>query len=151
MNRTSKILLLLTVSASFVAPSYAQNVFNIDIGRAPPPQRYEVVPPAQPGHIWAPGYWAWEGDHHRWNSGRWIESRPGYSWKAEHWERHDGKWRLQPGNWVHDVNWDHNRDWNEHPDWNRHEDNDQDWGRNDEHENHGHKHTNNGHHKGGHH
>jgi len=37
----------------------------------PPPMRVEVVPPPRPGHVWAPGRWAWENDRHRWVEGRW--------------------------------------------------------------------------------
>jgi len=37
----------------------------------PPPLRVEVVPPPRPGHVWAPGRWAWENDRHRWIEGRW--------------------------------------------------------------------------------
>jgi hypothetical protein len=81
-------------------PAFAQ--ININIGVAPPAPQYEVVPSIAPGYIWAPGYWAWNGDRHIWMRGRPILQRTGYRWEPDRWEqrgngyyRHEGRWEQE--------------------------------------------------------
>jgi hypothetical protein len=81
-------------------PAFAQ--ININIGVAPPAPQYEVVPSIAPGYIWAPGYWAWNGDRHIWIRGRPIVQREGYRWEPDRWEqrgngyyRHEGRWEQE--------------------------------------------------------
>ena len=45
-------------------PSMAQNGFNLVINTAPPAPRFETVPAARHGYVWAPGYWNWDGRRH---------------------------------------------------------------------------------------
>jgi len=46
-------------------PVLAANVgIGIDIDVPPPPAQVEVMPAPQPGYIWAPGHWEWQGSTH---------------------------------------------------------------------------------------
>lgn len=56
----------------------AQVDFSVVIGNAPPPLRFESVPPARYGYVWAPGVWRWDGQRHVWMAGHWLQERPGY-------------------------------------------------------------------------
>ena len=67
---------------------------------APPAPRYEVVPTARPGWVWAPGYWEWRHHRHVWIGGRWIRERRGYVYAPSRWVEHRGRWVYEPGNWV---------------------------------------------------
>ena len=80
----------------------AQVSFNIQIG--PPAPLYEQVPVMPAGYVWAPGYWAWHGDHHIWIHGRTMVQRIGYRWEPDVWEqrnntyyRHAGRWERESG------------------------------------------------------
>ena len=42
------------------------------MGVAPSPVRYEHVPRARAGYVWAPGYWDWRGSRREWVSGTWV-------------------------------------------------------------------------------
>lgn len=70
---------LLAVSSAAFAPmpASAQVDVNLVIGTAPPPLRYESLPPPRHGYVWAPGYWNWNGHRHVWVSGHWLVERPG--------------------------------------------------------------------------
>jgi hypothetical protein len=69
---------------------------------APPPPRYEPVPPPRPDYVWAPGYWHWENDRHHWVDGHWEQHRPNERWVAHRWDQDDrGHWRLN-GGWHRD-------------------------------------------------
>ena len=67
---------------------------------APPAPRYEVVPTARPGWVWAPGYWEWRHHRHVWIGGRWIRERRGYVYAPSRWVEYRGRWVYEPGNWV---------------------------------------------------
>lgn len=92
---------LLAVSAGFMAPiSQAQAQVVVGIGVAPPPPRYEVVPPPRGGFIWAPGYWRWNGRRHVWVGGHYVRARPGYRYYAPRWEHGPGgDWRFRERGW----------------------------------------------------
>src|SRR5207237_7232074 len=45
---------------------------DVYVDVAPPPVRYEVVPAARAGFVWAPGHWAWRGHPHVWIAGHWV-------------------------------------------------------------------------------
>jgi len=70
MNRRSIFRLLaadsvaapVLVAPALVAPDVAD--LDIGIGIEPPAPRYEVVPAARPGYLWAPGVWTWNGSKH---------------------------------------------------------------------------------------
>jgi hypothetical protein len=104
MNRTNAIrnllLSLLLAASAFAAPAYAQVSFNINV--APPAPQYEVMPTIQPGYVWAPGYWGWNGEHHVWVRGRAIVQREGYRWEPDRWEQRGRTYYRTEGHWEHD-------------------------------------------------
>ena len=68
---------------------------------APPAPPVEVVGVApNPGYIWFPGFYAWEGGAHVWHAGYWGPGRAGYYWAPHAWVRYGGGWRMAPGHWV---------------------------------------------------
>ncbi len=104
MNRTNTIrnllLSLLLAASAFAAPAYAQ--ISVSINIAPPAPEYEVVPIIQPGYVWAPGYWGWNGERHVWVRGRAIVQREGYRWEPDRWEQRDRSYVRAEGHWVRD-------------------------------------------------
>lgn len=90
---------LLALAAT--APALAQVSININL--APPQPQYEAVPALPPGQVWAPGYWAWNGDRHIWVRGRTIASREGYRWAPDRWEQRGDGYYRNPGYWVRDT------------------------------------------------
>ena len=72
---------------------------GIGIGTPPPAPIVEYVPAALPGHVWMPGYWAWNGHRHVWNGGTWAKARHGYNHVAGHWEQRGNHWHFQPSRW----------------------------------------------------
>ena len=88
-------------TAAFIpAQAFAQVDFNIVIGNAPPPLRYEAVPAPRRGYEWAPGYWNWNGRHHVWSQGHWEQARPGYVYQRPEWRQGGNEWRLNRGGWA---------------------------------------------------
>ena len=86
------------VVAALISPSsFADNaafrfsvgevLVGIGIGTPPPAPIVEYVPVVVPGHVWAPGYWAWNGHRQVWTRGGWEKARHGYNHDAGHWER----------------------------------------------------------------
>lgn len=72
---------------------------GIDVGAPPPAPVVEYVPVALPGHLWVPGYWAWNGHRHVWNQGAWEKARPGYHHIAGHWQQRGDRWHFEPSRW----------------------------------------------------
>jgi len=73
---------------------------NIVIGVPPPVAVVETVPAPRPGYVYAPGYWAWNGQRHIWVRGRTIVERPGYTWVPDRWESDGGRYRFVQGYWA---------------------------------------------------
>ena len=69
---------------------------------APPPPRYERVPPPRRGMVWSQGHWEWRGHRHVWMAGYWVKARPGYHNREPRWVEHDGRWAMQRGGWDRD-------------------------------------------------
>ena len=99
-----------TIAATIVSlPSYADSVdlhvnigdvsVGIDIGSPPPTPIVETRPEHRAGHIWAPGYWAWDGHRHVWVNGSWEKERPGYAHVPGHWEQRGNRWHFEPARW----------------------------------------------------
>jgi len=109
MTRTPlKLALLAGLGLTFAGAMYAppaaartQVAVGINIGVAPPPPRFERLPPPRRGYVWAPGYWRWDGYAHRhvWVGGNWVRMHPGRHYRPAHWVRHGHQWRFQPGYW----------------------------------------------------
>lgn len=91
----------LTAATMLALPVSAQAAVgvNISVGVAPPPMRYEPVPGPRAGHVWAPGYWAWNGGRHVWQRGHWERARAGYRYDAPRWVRGGDGWRFQQARW----------------------------------------------------
>ena len=102
--RTKNVVLALLIAAGVALPAVSGARTDVSVGiniGPPPPPAVVVVPPPQPGHVWAPGYWAWNGHRHVWVEGRWIVGRPGYVWVADRWERRGPHWHQVRGHWKH--------------------------------------------------
>jgi len=96
-----KALLGLIVASSFGVigvPAGAEVIIQF----APPPDRYEVVPPARRGWVWEPGHWRWNGRRHVWVSGHWERHRVGYVYVGPRWVEHDGRWVYHARRWDRD-------------------------------------------------
>ncbi len=93
---TASLLACATLAA---LPAYAQTELSIVISNAPPPLRYESLPAARPGYVWAPGYWRWNGHRHLWRSGHWERLHRGAQYYAPAWREERGSWRFEPGGW----------------------------------------------------
>lgn len=78
----------------------AQVDFSVVIGNAPPPLRFESVPPPRYGYVWAPGVWRWDGYRHVWVAGHWLQERPGYRYTPSQWVRVDNGWGWREGGWA---------------------------------------------------
>jgi hypothetical protein len=92
---------LLAVGAVALPASAAINV-DINIGVPPPHVRYEAVPQARSGYIWAPGFWVWDGGHHQWHDGRWVAQRSGYRYTPERWEQRGDRYHYRAARWDQD-------------------------------------------------
>jgi hypothetical protein len=100
MMKMQRLILasMLAASTAVVAlPSVAR--VDIDVAIAPPAPLVETIPPAQPGYVWAPGYWGWNGHKHVWNQGRYIRERRGEHWVAHNWEHRGDRWYFRDGHW----------------------------------------------------
>lgn len=97
-----KLILGAMVASALVATSASKPVHSAEIyvEIAPPAARYEAIPSARPGYVWAPGYWAYQGRNHVGVRGHWVRERPGYAYYAPEWKYSDGRWRF------HDERWD---------------------------------------------
>jgi hypothetical protein len=107
-NMTCKLALLAGVGLALGSMSYApqaeartQVTVGVGIRVAPPPPRYERVPRARVGYVWAPGYWRWNARAHRhvWVGGYWVRARPGYRYHPARWEHRGDEWRFHRGDW----------------------------------------------------
>ena len=66
---------------------------------APPPPRYEPLPPPRGGFVWVPGRWAWDGRAYAWRPGGWQPERAGYAYAPGRWIEDRGGWRWAEGDW----------------------------------------------------
>jgi hypothetical protein len=94
----------LSLAGALYAPpatAHTRVAVGVSIGVAPPPARFERVPPPRRGYVWAPGYWRWNAPAHRhvWVGGYWVRMRPGYHYRPAHWVRHGHDWRFRGGYW----------------------------------------------------
>jgi hypothetical protein len=67
----------------------------------PPAARVEVIPAAPgPNYVWAPGYYARNGNRWVWVEGAHIaRPRPGVVWVPGQWVKRPGGWVWVPGHW----------------------------------------------------
>lgn len=97
-----KYILGAMVASAIAATGVAKPVkadTDIYLNFGPPAVRYEAVPAARPGYVWAPGYWDWRGNRHVWVRGHYVRERPGYVYYAPRWSYSNGGWYLQRERW----------------------------------------------------
>ena len=101
MKRTLSIAAMLTLGAAawMPLPSMAQVGLSLVINSAPPAPRFESVPAARRGYVWAPGYWNWDNGRHNWLPGHWEGARDGYQYQSGQWQRDGNGYRLRSGGW----------------------------------------------------
>jgi WXXGXW repeat (2 copies) len=99
---TLLLISVLSLSATESMAASQRRHAVVEINVQPPEPRVVVAPAPRQGHVWAPGYWGWNGHKHVWNEGRWIRERRGEHWQPAHWEesRH-GYWHFEKGHWEH--------------------------------------------------
>ena len=97
---TRKLLLGTIVASTLavVAPT-AHAAVQVYVNTPPPAARYEVVPAARSGYVWAPGYWNWRNNRHVWVKGGWQRERTGYYYHPNRWLERDGKWYNERSRW----------------------------------------------------
>jgi hypothetical protein len=89
--------------AAAAVPAVAEARTSFDLTTPPPAPLFEPAPGYRPGYTWAPGYWNWEGQHHSWVAGSWMNDHPGYSWQPHSWvQNNNNHWQLQHGQWNAD-------------------------------------------------
>ncbi|HXA46504.1 MAG TPA: YXWGXW repeat-containing protein [Burkholderiaceae bacterium] len=98
ISKTRSILALFILGASALTAD-AQIGVSVHVGVRPPPVRYERAPEYRPGHVWAPGYWGWNGNAHVWYGGHWEGERPGYRYVPAAWVLVDGEWVFNAAYW----------------------------------------------------
>lgn len=96
----SATLLALSTLALPLTPAQAQTEVSIVVSNAPPPLRFESLPPPRSGYVWAPGYWRWNGHRYIWRTGHWEVLRQGYQYQTPVWHEYREGWRFEPGGWV---------------------------------------------------
>ena len=93
--------------AALVVPAAAGAQVSVNIqlpglvGVAPPPPRYEPLPPPRGGAVWVPGRWAWQGNAYAWQGGRWEDQRPDHAYVPGRWVQAQGGWRWVEGDWKY--------------------------------------------------
>lgn len=109
MNPLSRITLSTTAAAllalgAFALPAVAQAQpsIHVQVGSAPPPPRFERVPPPRRGHVWSPGHWEMKRHRHVWVPGTWVRARPGQHYRAPAWQQRGDRWEYRAGRWDRD-------------------------------------------------
>ena len=95
-----KLLLGAFVASTFaaIAPT-AQAAVEVYVNTPPPAMRYEVVPSARAGYLWAPGYWNWRNNRHVWAKGHWERERTGYFYHPHRWTERENRWYYERSRW----------------------------------------------------
>lgn len=110
MNKLSRITLSAAAAAlvslgGVALPTAAQAhqpVIHVQIGKAPPPPRFERTPPPRRGYVWSPGHWEAKRGRHVWVPGVWLKARPGHVYRAPQWHQRNGQWAYSRGHWDRD-------------------------------------------------
>jgi hypothetical protein len=105
--RYPKILALLPVLLLCAAPSFSQAAVDVSFSVSlAPPELPVYVQPAlpEPGYIWTPGYWGWDGSDYYWVPGTWVEPPASdLLWTPGYWGWRDGFYGWNPGYWGTQV------------------------------------------------
>jgi hypothetical protein len=81
--------------------SQAAVIVGVSVNFAPPVLPvYEQPPLPEPGYLWSPGYWAWDGSDYYWVPGTWVEPpSDGMLWTPGYWGWQDGLYVWNEGYW----------------------------------------------------
>jgi hypothetical protein len=105
--RYAKILALIPVLMLGAASALAQAALDVDVSVnvAPPPiPVYDQPPLPEPGYLWTPGYWAWDGMDYYWVPGTWVlPPVNGMLWTPGYWGWRDGFYAWNAGYWGPEV------------------------------------------------
>jgi len=86
-------------------PSLRADGIGLSVGvvirSAPPAPRHEViVTRPSPRHIWIPGCWRWQDNHHVWIAGRWeLPPRERVVYVPARWDHRDDGYVFVDGHW----------------------------------------------------
>jgi hypothetical protein len=89
------------LSDKAIPPGHRRAPIEFVVTKAPPPFRVETVP-ARPsaGHVWVPGFWAWESDAYVWMPGAWMAPpEPAAVWVIPRFEQRSGVSVYISGYW----------------------------------------------------
>ena len=103
MSRIPAVRCLLFVVALLACsmPSVAQVRISVRFGPPALPVYEQPICPGE-GYLWAPGYWAWDGDvdDYYWVPGTWVLApEPGFLWTPAYWGWEDGVYLFHEGYW----------------------------------------------------
>jgi hypothetical protein len=102
MNVRKTLLALGIAVGSIATLSATPASADIYVRVGPPAPRHEVVPIVQPGWVWQPGYWNWNGHRYVWVRGHRVRAHRGAHWAPHHWIEDGGRWRMERGHWERD-------------------------------------------------
>jgi hypothetical protein len=99
------VLVLMVSVLSLSKSSYAGVAVGISVGIAPPALPvYEQPACPGPGHLWTPGYWAWNEDGgYYWVPGTWVVAPVGMLWTPGYWGFEHGRYGWHGGYWGSHV------------------------------------------------
>jgi WXXGXW repeat (2 copies) len=101
--RVSKLIPLIPALLLCAAPSLAAAAvaIGISVNIAPPELPVYVQPPLpEPGYLWTPGYWAWDGTDYYWVPGTWVQPPSAeLLWTPGYWGWNDGLYVWNGGYW----------------------------------------------------
>jgi hypothetical protein len=92
-------LVFLALAAGAISANAQPDSVHVHVGVRPPPARIEHAPPPRAGHVWAPGYWGWNGGAHVWIGGHWEAERPGFRFVEARWALVGSEWVFYPAFW----------------------------------------------------
>lgn len=101
IHRSVRWLVFAVMMLSLSDASFAQIAVGVSVRVAPPalPVYTQPVCPG-PGHMWTPGYWAWNDDAgYYWVPGTWVEAPVGLLWTPGYWGWSDGAYGWHRGYW----------------------------------------------------
>lgn len=100
---TKPLLAGLAMAAALAFSHPAKAMVSISVRFAPPPLLvYEQPMIPEPGYLWVPGYWAWDGDidDYYWVPGQWVlPPFSGAMWTPGYWGWRDGVYFFHRGYW----------------------------------------------------
>ena len=96
-----RCLVLAAVILSCSVASFSQVGIGISVRVGPPPLPVYAQPICPgPGHMWTPGYWAWnEAGGYYWVPGTWVIAPVGMLWTPGYWGWGGGFYAWHPIYW----------------------------------------------------